>query len=123
MRRSQRSRSGSWRTSWPSRPELETLKECVAHEGARLRQLVEGHAPVEPGRLQVEVRESTHQRISKAFLVSVLGQADYEAMRAEAPPTVYRRLVVGERARESTSTRERGAKNHGVDLFVKKDRP
>ncbi len=102
---------------------LESLKERVAHESARLRQLAEGHAPVEPGRLQVEVRESTHQRISKAFLVSVLGEADYECMRSEAPPTVYRRLVVWERPRESTSTREQGAKNHGGTVFVKKERP
>ena len=79
--------------------QMEVLKRRFALERERLLQCVEGHAPVEPGRLQVEVRESAQQLITKAFLISVLGEDGYEDMRAEAPPTVYRRLVVGERAR------------------------
>ena len=81
-----------------------SLKRRYTLARERLLELVEGHAPVEPGRLGVEVRESARQLVTKAFLVSVLGEEDYEAMRAEAPPTVFRRLVVGERARGQTTS-------------------
>jgi hypothetical protein len=103
--------------------QLEALKRRFALERERLLLLVEGHTPVEPGRLHAEVRESAYPRVTKAFLVGVLGEDGYEEMRAEAPPTVYRRLVVGERARETNAIVGQGANTHGWTAFVKKELP
>jgi hypothetical protein len=103
--------------------QLSSLKGRYAQARQRLLRLVEGDVPVEPGRLQVEVQESVHHRISKSFLVAILGEEDYECMRSEAPPTVYRRLVVGERDCKSTSTLGQGAGAHGWTVFARKDRP
>lgn len=105
------------------RRELSSLKRRYKLARERLLQLVDGHAPVEPGRLQVEVRASAQQLVTKAFLVSVLGEEDYEAMRAEAPPTVYRRLVVGERPRERASSATGWVRARTWTSFVREDRP
>lgn len=105
------------------RSQLCALKRRVALERDRLRQLAEGDAGAEPGRLQVEVRESSRQLVTKAFLVSVLGEEDYEAMRAEAPPTVYRRLVVGERAGRRASSPTDWVRARTWTSFVRGDRP
>jgi hypothetical protein len=103
--------------------ELTSLKRRYTLARERLLQLVDGHAPVEPGRLQVEVRASAQQLITKAFLVSVLGEEDYEAMRGEAPPTVYRRLVVGERARRRAPSPTDWVRARTWTSFVREDRP
>lgn len=103
--------------------QLTSLKGRYTLARERLLRLVEDHAPVEPGLLQVQVQESARQQITKAFLVSVLGEADYECMLSEAPPTIYRRLVVQERARESSSILGQGPKAHGWTAFVKKELP
>ena len=78
---------------------LVVLKRRFAKKRLRLIRLVDGNAPVEPGRLGIDVEPYTQRRITKAFLVAVLGEVGYEDMRSEAPPTVYRRLVIDERDR------------------------
>ena len=103
--------------------QLSSLKRQYTLAKERLLQLVEGHAPVEPGRLGVEVRESAQQLVTKSFLVSVLGEDGYEDMRAEAPPTVYRRLVVGERARGRASSPTDWLRARTWTSFVRGDRP
>lgn len=105
------------------RRELTSLKRRYTLSRERLLQLVDGDAPVEPGRLQVEVRESAQQLITKSYLVSVLGEDGYEDMRAEAPPTVYRRLVVGERARRRASSATDWVRARTWTSFVRGDRP
>ena len=105
------------------RDQLEALKRRVARERDRLLRLVEGHAPVEPGRLGVEVRESSQRLVTKAFLVSVVGEDGYEDMRAEAPPTVYRRLVVRARGGGRAPSPMEQVRSRTWTSLVRGDRP
>ena len=81
------------------RGQRQALKRRVAQERERLLRLVDADAPVEPGRLQITVDERLQQRITKAALVALIGEEDYECLRGEVPPTAIRYLIVGERAR------------------------
>ncbi len=103
--------------------QLGKLKRQVAQERDRLVRLVECHAPVEPGRLGVEVRELAQQLVTKAFLISVLGETGYEEMRAEAPPTVYRRLVVKARVRGRGPSPMEQVRSRTWPSLVRWDRP
>ena len=105
------------------RSQLDVLKRRVGEERERLMQLVEADAPVEPGRFEVTVDEFVQQRVTKAILVGLLGAAEYEALRQEVEPTVYRRLFVKERARGGGSFEWGGEQARGWPPFAREDRP
>ena len=105
------------------RSQLGGLTQRVAEERERLIRLVEADAPVEPGQLHVTVDEFDQQRVTKAALVGLLGADEYEALRQEVPPTVYRRLLVRERARGGVSSAWGEEQARGWTPFAREDRP
>lgn len=82
------------------RNQFSPLKRRYEEMRDRLIQLAESRASVEPGRLDIAVNASERRNINKAYLIQVLGAEDYENLRAGAPPTILRRLVVAERTRK-----------------------
>jgi hypothetical protein len=79
----------------------------LAQERERLFHLLDTGAAVEPGPWQVSIKPCKQQRLTKAILIAVLGEDEYERLREEAPPTVYRYLRVEKRTGRRSSFPER----------------
>ena len=81
----------------------------------QLLQLVEAGATVEDGRLDVDVRVTTQQRLTVAALVELLGPDVVEELRDSVEPSVFRTLVITERQTEAhrRPPRRRDIRGHG----------
>jgi hypothetical protein len=86
---------------------VKRLSGRLAQERKRLFHLLDTGAAVEPGPWQVSIKPCTQQRLTKAILIAVLGEDEYELMREEAPPTVYRYLRIEKRTGRRSSFPER----------------